>query len=110
MREPGELDQRVTIQGPGTIDDGYGGTIPGGWADVATIWADVQPLRGGEAIANMQVTANQTYRVWMRADVAVTPDNRLVWEGRVLDIREAPPAKRALYRHLVAENKGETVA
>lgn len=99
------LDQRVTIQAPADTDDGYGGTIPGGWADAATVWASVEPLRGGEAIANMQVTARQTYRLWFRRSVSVTPANRLKWGDRILNVREAPDPRREQYRQVVAEEQ-----
>ncbi len=98
----GKLDQRVTIQGQTDIDDGYGGTIPGGWGDLSTEWASVEPLRGTEAVANMAVTASQTYRIWFRRGVTVTPAHQLVWEGRTLNIREAPPPRREAYRHVIA--------
>jgi SPP1 family predicted phage head-tail adaptor len=100
--KPGKLDQRITIQGPSEIDDGYGGTIPGGMADLSTEWASVEPLRGTEAVANMAVTANQTYRIWVRRNVAVSPTHQLVWEGRTLNIREAPPPRREAYRQIIA--------
>lgn len=103
--QPGRLDQRVTIQAQADIDDGYGSEIPSGWADAATVWASVEPLRGREAIANMQVTASQTYRLWFRRSVEVTPQHRLVWGGRVLIVREAPDPRRDEYRQVVAEEQ-----
>lgn len=101
------LDQQVVIQVPGVIDDGYGGTIPGGWESLPAEWASVEPLRGQEAVANLQVTSRQTYRLWMRAHVEVRTSYRLLWEGRILNIREAPPPLRKPYRQLVVEDMGD---
>lgn len=103
--QPGQLDQRVVIEGPTQVPDGYGGFIDAGWGEVATVWASVEPLRGGEAIANMQVTARQTYRLWFRRSVSVTPANRLKWGDRILNVREAPDPRREEYRQVVAEEQ-----
>lgn len=43
----GNLRERVTIQRYTTVDDGYGNQIRT-WADLATVFARVEPLKGEE--------------------------------------------------------------
>lgn len=101
--QPGDLDQRITLRSQTSVDDGYGGTILGDYADRATAWASVEPLKGSEAIANMQVTGKQTYRLWMRDSVSVSTSDRVVWQGRTMEVRECPPPRRNGYRQVVVE-------
>lgn len=98
----GELTERITIQGETRTPDGYGGyTVE--WTDVATVWARVVPLRGREQIEAQQLGASQMYRVTIR-NRAVDPAQRIMWRGRVLNIREAPEVgSRALYKEILAE-------
>lgn len=55
--QAGTLTRRVTIQKEGTIYDELGEPIPGGWVDVATVWADIRNLSGLETIkSNVEVS------------------------------------------------------
>ena len=44
----GQLNHRIRIQQPTTVKDALGAPTQV-WADVATVWADIQPLSGREA-------------------------------------------------------------
>lgn len=102
--QPGDLDQRVTIQAPADTDDGYGGTIPGGWADVATVWAQVRDKGGNEAMEHMRATGRLTYEITIRRRDGITTAHRLVWGGRALNIRKVPPPQRGEYMTITAED------
>lgn len=86
MTHIGELRERVTIQEATTVSDGAGGqTVT--WADVYTVWAKVQPVRGREEDRLGRLATVETYLVIVRFAVAVTSLSRLVWRGKVLNVR-----------------------
>lgn len=81
----GTLRHRVTIQTLArTADDGGGYTEA--WSNVATVWARVEPLSGGERWEAQQITANLSHRVAMRYRNDVTANNRLLFGARRLRI------------------------
>lgn len=81
----GKLDQRITLQSRSVAADAAGqDTIT--WTDVATVWAQVQAVRGREFFAAAQVQQEQTLKVRIRYRADVLPTWRLVWQGRNHDI------------------------
>lgn len=82
----GQLRHRVTIQKKnGGTNDG-GGNITPNWENVATVWAKVEPaafekVQAGQSV--QQITHTVTIRY--RADLTATC--RLVFNGRILDIK-----------------------
>lgn len=101
----GRLDQRVKIQSQTNAADGYGGfTVT--WADVDTVWAKVEPIRGIENLESGRLQGEQKYRVTIR-NRAVTTANRLLWTTNgdaVMQIREVhDPGARAMYLELICE-------
>lgn len=87
------LREQVTIQDKNLVDNGKGGRKrPDGepeWLDIAEVWAEVIPLRGGEALSHAVLRSEQTYRVTIRARDDVTPALRLNWRGTGLNIKTA---------------------
>lgn len=82
----GWLRHRVTIQEKVVTRDAYG-EEDFTWRDTSTVWASVEPMRGREFL---QATAEQvTYdtTVRMRYGTAITPENRLTWNGQYYDVR-----------------------
>lgn len=81
----GELNQRVTLQErlPG---QNVLGEATGSWSDVATVWAQAQPLRGREwfAAGQMQQATDVRFRIRWRSDV--TQSLRLLWRSEVYSI------------------------
>ena len=76
------IEQRVQTLGPS-------GEQLDSWSVVALGEpAAIEPLRGREAFAALQISADQPYKVVVRYHPAVryTTDMRVTWEGRVLDI------------------------
>jgi SPP1 family predicted phage head-tail adaptor len=78
MLEPGALDQRVRLQQRSSAVDVLGQSVET-WTDVATVWAQAQPLRGREffAAGAMQSEATVRFRIRWRSDVDAT--YRVVW-------------------------------
>jgi SPP1 family predicted phage head-tail adaptor len=81
----GRLRHRITIQEPVTARNGYGEAITT-WTAVATVWASVEPLSGREYFAAEHVQSEVTHRVRMRWQSGITPDMRVLFNGRVLKI------------------------
>nr|WP_315210104.1 phage head closure protein [uncultured Albidiferax sp.] len=96
----GSLDQRVTLQSRSTVQDAAGqDTIT--WVDVATVWAEVRPLRGREFFAAAQVQQEQSIKVRIRFRPDVQQTWRLVWQGRPHDITGAVPVGRKDYLEIM---------
>jgi SPP1 family predicted phage head-tail adaptor len=70
--DPGQLDQRVTIQAlpdPATIS--LAGEQGETWADVATRWAKYEPLSGRDLQRAQSIAGDATAVVWLRYDAAL---------------------------------------
>ncbi len=81
----GKLDQRVTVERfTSTVDDW--GTPIESWAPLFTCWAAVEPLVGREYIAAQALQSEVTTRIRMRFRPWMTPQDRIVHEGRVYEI------------------------
>ncbi len=82
----GKLDRRVTIQTLVETQDTLGEPIQT-WADLATVWASVEPLRGGELFQAQQVSAEAQTRFRMRYRDDVVATSRLVYDSQNYDIK-----------------------
>lgn len=80
------FNRRVVIQAPDRASDGKGGQIKG-WTDVSTVWAEMIPLRGQEAVAHNLLTSGQLWKVTIRYRAGLTVQHRLVLDGVPLNIR-----------------------
>lgn len=80
------MRERVTLQVPVRTPDGAGGADVT-WNDVATVWASVMALSGRERPAGERMEARRRLQVLIRYRSDVTAAKRLLWQGRVLDIR-----------------------
>jgi len=82
----GPLRHRVTLQQRATGVDPYGQPVDT-WQDVATVWAQVEDLRGREFLEAKQAPGSEvTTRIRMRYRDGVTPDMRAVHKDRVLQV------------------------
>lgn len=89
----GDLDQRVTLQSRSVVKDAMGQDAIT-WVPEATVWAQVQAVRGREFFAAAQVQQEQTLKVRIRWRTGVSPTWRLVWQGRNHDITGIIPVGR----------------
>lgn len=81
----GDLRHRITIQRLVLAPDEYGQPVEY-WQDVATCWAAVEPLRGRELFVAQQAQSEVTTRVRLRYRAGITPDMRVLFGARVLEI------------------------
>lgn len=101
--QPGQLDQRITIQQETRTADDYGGAVTA-WPTLATVWANVRPLAGRERADLAAVEAPATYRFTIRRRSDITAAMRIAWDGQTYNIRfVSDPGPRSLYMALEAE-------
>lgn len=95
--DPGQMRDQVTINQPATTlnTDGH----PAGTTLFATVWAEVRPIGGREALLNKQIGASVTHRIRMRYLTGLTADMTMVWDGKNLDIEsiENPDGVRKIH-------------
>ena len=81
----GRLRYVVQIQQQTTQSSDMDGA-PGKWSVLASVHADVIPVKGMEQETGAQVVATHDYRVVMRQRDDVTPGMRIVARGKTLNI------------------------
>jgi SPP1 family predicted phage head-tail adaptor len=79
----GQLNKRLTLQRQAAGLDSAGGAS-GEWESIATLWAKVEPIGGGENEQARQTVANATLRVTVRASqgLTITTADRLKHRSR----------------------------
>lgn len=79
------MDRRITIKGKSIAENSFGECIET-WTDLATVWAEVREIRGGERYAAMQTQASvdRIFRIRYRA--GITPENIIYYDGKDYDI------------------------
>jgi SPP1 family predicted phage head-tail adaptor len=92
MQPAGQFNQRVVIEAPTAARDARGQRAAAAptWSPVATVWAQVQPLRGREFFAAGAIQSEATVRFRLRWRAGVTSAMRVVWRGMAYAI-VAPP-------------------
>jgi SPP1 family predicted phage head-tail adaptor len=83
----GDLRERITVQSKSVTRNSIGDEVVT-WPDFATVWAQVEPLRGREffAAAQMQSSVEVRFRIRYRSDLTVDA-HRVLWRGVTYDIR-----------------------
>lgn len=109
----GERRERVTVQIlTGSSDDGLGGQTTGKWKPLVETWAAVTPLdeRDKEALRAQQMTATHAYHVAIPYTTQVTPEHRLLWRDKTLQIHTVTDDESRRRRLVlqVAEIQGST--
>lgn len=103
MIDPGEMTERVELQRKTRVRDGAGGST-GDFATYDTVWARVRPMRGREREAAQRQEARADYEVVVRNRTDVLDEDRILWNGRALNIRFIPIAgSREQYLAIEAE-------
>lgn len=82
----GRLRERVTIQTFTEASDGGGG-VTRTWSNLATVWAEVKPVRGSESKDGGRLAGLQTYLVTIRHRTGFDTSARLLWGSKYLNIR-----------------------
>ena len=83
---PGDLDQRVTIDRFTSGVDEIGQPIEA-WSVLATVWAAVEPQAGREFVAGGAAQSELTTRIRLRYRPGLTSGDRVTHDGRVYDVQ-----------------------
>lgn len=78
----GQLNRRITLQRQSTVQDSFGGPVRT-WLNVATVWADIQPLTGRELESAQRMASEISHQITVRYQVSLT-DTRVVSGYRAL--------------------------
>lgn len=92
MRDPGQLNRRLTLQAPSATQDAIGQPLDT-WTDVATVWADVRHPNGLQALKADAPTSTVRASIRIRWRTGVTAAMRAldVASGTVYAIRAVLP-------------------
>jgi len=91
--QAGRLDRRITIQAP-TVTKSASGAPVEGWADVATVWAAVNPKSGREYWSAQQRVAELDSVFRIRYRTGVTRQMRIAYGGEYYDIADVAEVGR----------------
>ena len=83
--QAGKLRQRIILQAPAASSNTIGEEIYT-WADVATVWAAIEPATGSWYYAGQQAEAKVDGRVRIRYRADVLPTWRIKYGDRYLSI------------------------
>ncbi|MFP3945019.1 MAG: phage head closure protein [Alphaproteobacteria bacterium] len=99
----GALRHRVTIELPVETPDGQGGqTVT--WSPLATVWAEIRPLKARETVNAHQVEARTTHLVRVRHRPDILPTMRVVFGNRIFAIHGVlDDGERRRFLHLFCE-------
>lgn len=89
----GRLAHKVTFQQPTSAVDDYGQPVPGGFADVATVFAAIRPTGSSERLAASQMQSGQTHVITVRhaaSIAAATGAWRIAYGARKFDVIGLP--------------------
>ena len=81
----GRLRDAIVIERPPTEKDSAG-EQSGDWVAVASIWGNVQQMKGDEILTSQQVFGKVTTRVDIRFFDGLDTSHRINFEGRILSI------------------------
>ena len=79
--------KQVIIQNVTRVSDSQGGYTET-WADTATVWASVEPVKAWEGMQAMQMQTPITHTVKMRYTSDITTASRLSFQDRILVVKE----------------------
>jgi SPP1 family predicted phage head-tail adaptor len=103
----GKLRHRIQIQAVTLTPDGMGSGAES-WATIAggSVWAEILPLRGVEAIQAGQLEAKLSHKVRIRYLAGVTAKHRILFGSRVFKIHEVRNLEeRGVMLELMCEDK-----
>ena len=81
----GDLNQRITLQSKAAGVDALGQDSTT-WSDVATVWAQAQPIRGREYFAAGQTQSEVSVRFRIRYRSGIDSTMRVLWNSQAHDI------------------------
>ena len=98
------IRHRLILQQELKTPDSAGGFVRT-WQDITDLWAEITPLNGKEKFFSERLQSALTHRVFIRYRSGITTENRLVFNGRALNIRSVMniDEKNAVLELLVEE-------
>jgi SPP1 family predicted phage head-tail adaptor len=101
--ETGDLSELISIEVETRTNDGYGGFTQS-WTQFCQAWAHPVPLYVGESSANGALRGPTNYQFWIYRRTDITETMRIVWNGRIFNIRgvKVPPSTKQMM-DIVAE-------
>lgn len=89
----GQLNRRIQLQRQSTVRDSMGGPQRT-WLNLATVWAEIQPLSGRELESAQRMASEVTHQITVRyqpmfADTRVVAGYRALYKARVFNIHAA---------------------
>lgn len=82
----GKLRHTIDIEREQSTPDGAGGSLIT-WETVATVRAFIKPMSGGERLQSMRLEATVTHRIFIRYRSDILTSDRIVYDGRPMQIR-----------------------
>lgn len=86
MIQAGNLDRRITVERFTATEDALGGQVKT-WVPLATVWGQARPVSDGERFRAGEMAAEIDTRFTIRWGLGVGPKDRIVYGGRVYEIR-----------------------
>lgn len=106
--EPGRLRLRLTLEKPTPVPDGLGGATME-WDAVATLAAEVSPLKGEERSVGEGLVDTTRHRIVVRCRDDVSPGDRFRLGARVFTIRSVTdPAEDRRWLVCIADEEGSS--
>jgi SPP1 family predicted phage head-tail adaptor len=81
----GKLRHRVILQSRSDTQDETGSAVPA-WANVATVYAAVEPLRGRELLTAQSINSEVTGTIRMRYRAGIDASMRATYGGKTYNI------------------------
>lgn len=94
MLDSGKLRHRVSIERVSYVQDATTGAMVEAWAEIAKVWAAVEPLSAREFVQSAAGQSEVTARITIRTrDILAT--DRIAYRGVVYNIRGVLPDKES---------------
>lgn len=103
----GKLDKRIELQIKETETVASNERYEKGWTTYGRCWARVEEVGGGEEYRDDKLTAATTADFYIRHQNGLTEDMRIVYNGRLYNIRKILFQARDRYIKITAESGGE---
>lgn len=106
----GKLDRRITIRRRAVSADPVTGLPVEAWSDLATVWASWRRASARETLAAAEIGAQVTdvFEVrWSPMSSAITPLDRLIYQGREYNISDAREIGRRVGIRITGMARGE---
>jgi SPP1 family predicted phage head-tail adaptor len=107
--QAGKLDRRITIQRATITRDEYNEEVLA-WGDLCTVSASYEPIRDGEKFRAGERAAELSARFqirWSSQVRDVTPEDRVVFEGKVHELTNVKEIPRRVGLELTTVARGD---